>query len=372
MKSIDEAAWSVHIRPHVLDLAPVETGAAAVADLTREGATRLIMLNSNEGPYPPFPAAQEAIDRAVRDLNRYPDPTGGPVAEQLAAHFGFPRSQVIVDTGSTILMFLLAAALLDPDDELVYPWPSFPQYPNCALHAQARPVAVPLRDYRMDVEAMRAAITPRTRVVVLCSPNNPTGAAVTHAELDAFVQDLPPGVVLLMDEAYAEYADDFASGLPYVREGRPVCVLRTFSKIYGLAGARVGYGIGPASLIDAMRRLQQNFPLNNLGMAAALASLPLQDAVAGRARINAQERERFCATFRRLGLEYVPSHANFVLVDVGRDGVGVYRRLAQQGILIRPGRQYSYQHHVRITIGTPEENTQVLTALEAILAEPET
>jgi histidinol-phosphate aminotransferase len=359
--------WQIPISSHVMQLPRVETGAAAVAAVNREGARPLIMLNSNEGAYGPFPEALDAIAAAVPELNRYPDPTGAPLAEQLAAHYGFRPEHLIVENGSTILLFVLAAALLEPGDDLVYPWPSFPQYPNCALHARARPIAVPLRDHRMDVEAMRAAITPRTRMVILCSPNNPTGAAVSHAELEYLVKSLPPGVVLVCDEAYAEYADDFAHGLDYAREGRPVCVLRTFSKVYGLAGARAGFGIGPPPLMDALRRVQLTFPLNNLALAAAQASLPLQERVAERARLNALGRERFYAGFSRLGLEFVPSQANFVLVDVGRDALEVSRQLTRRGILVRPGSQYNYPTHVRVTVGLPEENELLLAALEPIV-----
>jgi histidinol-phosphate aminotransferase len=359
--------WMIPISSHVAQLPRVETGAAAVAAVNRDGARPLTMLNSNEGAYGPFPEALEAIAGAVHQLNRYPDPTGAPLAEQLAAHYGFSPEQVIVENGSTILLFILSAALLEPGDDLVYPWPSFPQYPNCALHARGRPIAVPLRDHRMDVEAMRAAITPRTRMVIICSPNNPTGPAVSRAELDYFVDALPPGVVLVLDEAYAEYAEDFAHGLDYVRAGRPVCVLRTFSKVYGLAGARAGFGIAPPPLIEALRRVQLTFPVNNLALAAAQASLPLQHRVAERVRLNALGRERFYGGFTRLGLDYVPSQANFVLVNVGRDALDVSRQLTQRGILVRPGSQYSYPTHVRITVGLPEENELLLAALESIL-----
>jgi histidinol-phosphate aminotransferase len=204
-------------------------------------------------------------------------------------------------------------------------------------------------------------------MVIICSPNNPTGPAVSRAELDYFVDALPPGVALVLDEAYAEYAEDFAHGLDYVRAGRPVCVLRTFSKVYGLAGARAGFGIAPPPLIEALRRVQLTFPVNNLALAAAQASLPLQHRVAERVRLNALGRERFYAGFTGLGLDYVPSQANFVLVDVGRDALDVSRQLTQRGILVRPGSQYSYPTHVRITVGLPEENELLLTELESIL-----
>lgn len=357
------------IRPHVLELPLVESGGTATTELARRGFDQPIRLNTNEGPFQPFPQALAAIERAARELNRYPEPAADALTQQLAAHFRVAPGEVIVDAGSSPLLYLLANALLEPGDEIVYPWPSFPIYIAAAKRVLATPVRVPLRDYHLDMEGLLAAVTPRTRMVMVCNPNNPTGTIVGRAELDRLLAALPPGVLAVLDEAYAEFADDFADGFGYVREGRPVFVLRTFSKVYGLAGARVGYGVGPRELVDGLRRLQAPYAVNRLALVAAQESLPLQEEVAARVRLIREGREQLSAGFRRLGLEYVRSDANFLLVDVGRDGLEVSRRLMERGILVRPGRGYDCPRHVRVTVGLPEENAQFLDALEQVLAE---
>lgn len=363
---------SLPIRDYVNQLPILETGAAVYAELARRKIEIVARLNSNEGPYPPFPDALEAIKKASTDLNRYPHPTGGPLPDDLARMHGIPRDHVVVSGGSTMLLFLLAAALLEPDDEMVYPWPAYPQYGNAAKHHRARGVRVPLTDLTVDLDAILAAITPRTKLVIVPNPNNPTGTALKRGALARFLERLPPGIVAAVDEAYAEFADDYESAIPHVRAGAPIIVLRTFSKIYGLAGAPLGYGLGPPDLIRALEVLRPPFSITHIAMVAGHASLARPDLVAERARLNASERDKLCAAFRRLGLTYAPSSANFVLVDIGSDSREVFERLLTEGVLVRSGRGYDLPNHLRVTIGLPEENARFIQALERALAPKKT
>jgi histidinol-phosphate aminotransferase len=354
----------VPFRQHLPGLPAIETGAGMTARLAQRGQADLVRLNSNEGALPPFPEAIAAMSAVAAGLNRYPHPTARPVAEAVAKLHGLTPEHILVGAGSTSLIYLLAAAVMEADDELLVPWPSFPQYKNAALFQRGRVVAVPLADYALDVDAMLAAVTPRTRIAIIGNPNNPTGTIVDRAELDRFLGALPERVLAVVDEAYAEYAPDLVDGLAHVRAAkRPVVVLRTFSKIYGLAGARVGYGVAEPSVVATLMLFQPPFAVHQLAIAAAVASVQRQDLVAERARATAEEREYICAGLRTLGLRWVPSVANFVFVDVGRDAAPVFAKLVEGGVLVRPGAGYDEPRHLRVTVGRREENTAFLEAL---------
>lgn len=365
--TVVESVPSLPIRHHVRTLPGVEVGGTASAQAAEQGIRRLVRLNSNEGPFEPFPEALEAMATAARQLNRYPNPTAQPLVEQIAREFDLARDQVVVEAGSSQLIFHLAQALLGPGDELVYPWPSFPVYGTAALRVEGVPVRVPLQDDRVDLDGLLRAITPRTRLVVVCNPNNPTGTMVTRAGLDRFLDAVPAGVAVILDEAYAEFADDFFDGFSYVRAGCSLVVLRTFSKIYGLAGVRVGYAAGPLDLVGAIKKLQAPYAVSHVAMAAALASLPLQKAVQERAEANRRGREQLTEGFRRLGLTVTPSQTNFIWVQVGDRALDLFKSLMERGIVVRPGRGYEHPNHLRVTVGLPEENAALLDALADIL-----
>ena len=354
-------------RAHLLQAPSAEVGGAAVLDSKRLGVSRVIRLNSNEGPYGPFAEAQSALAQAAADCNRYPDPSGESLRAALAGHYGLQPDEVIVEGGGTQLLFMLCSAILEPGDEVVLPWPSFPMYRVATVRAQGQPVVVPLRDHHIDTPSLLGAITARTRIVMVCNPNNPTGTTTTRAALDDLIEGLPAGVLVVLDEAYAEFAEDVAAGLTYVKEDRPVFVLRTFSKIYGLAGARVGYGLAPVDVIAAVRQVQVPYTVSALGQAAALASLPLRRQVAERVRANAAGREQVSAGLAKLGVACVPSQANFIWVELGPRAAEVIQRLNGEGILIRPGRGYDAPTYARVTVGLPEENEAFLEALQRSL-----
>jgi histidinol-phosphate aminotransferase len=346
-------------RRSIADLIPYEPG-KPIEEVQRElGLERVVKLASNEGPFPPFPSALEAMERATRDLNRYPDGGVYALRAALAEHHGVAFEEVVVGAGADGVIDFLSQATLEPGDEIVCGWPSFPSYVLDALKLGAVPRKVPLRDHVYDLDAMLAEIGPRTKLVYVCHPNNPTGTANGRAELLAFFDRLPDHVLAVVDQAYFEYADDpdYADGVDELfKQGRRVVVLRTFSKIYGLAGLRVGYGVGPKDVVVATSKVRRAFDVVATAQAAALASLGDEGELARRRALNATGRDELDAILRAHGLEPVgPAIGNFLFVDVG-DGAAMFDRLLRQGVIVRPLAGFGAPEAIRVTVGTPDEN----------------
>jgi histidinol-phosphate aminotransferase len=358
------------IRPALASLVPYEPG-KPVEEVQRElGLERVVKLASNEGPYSPFPAALAAIERASLELNRYPDGGAYRLRHALAERHGVRFEEVTVCAGADAVIGYVCLSTLEPGDEAVTGWPSFPSYVLDPLKLGASPVRVPLREYRLDLEAMLQAITPRTKLVFIAAPNNPTGTTSSRAELDAFFAAVPPHVLTVVDQAYFEYIDDpdYPDAIEeYAKSGRRALVLRTFSKIYGLAGLRVGYGIGPEEVVTAIGKVRRAFDVTSAGQEAALASL---DDVAEIARRRAANREAMTLleeTLRRAGLEPAgPAVANFVFVEVG-DAVALNEALLHRGVIVRPMGPFGAANALRISAGTPDEIRFLGEALEAVL-----
>ncbi|HID07635.1 MAG TPA: histidinol-phosphate transaminase, partial [Armatimonadetes bacterium] len=271
--------------------------------------------------------------------------------------------------GSDEILLHAALAFLEPDDEVVYAHPSFVMYKFLSTLMGAQQSIVPLRNYTHDLEAMAAHVTQRTKIVFIANPNNPTGTIVTEPDVRRFLDSLPPDVLVIFDEAYYEYVDDsaFPRTLDYVREGRSVLVLRTFSKIYGLAGLRIGYGFAPPEVASYIARVREPFNVSSIAQVAAEAALMDDEHVEkSRAVINEGKRMLYMA-FDELGLSYVPTQANFIFVDLHRDSREVFQKLLKCGIIIRTGDIFGLTTHARITIGKPEENERLITALQEIL-----
>jgi histidinol-phosphate aminotransferase len=285
----------------------------------------------------------------------------------LAAAHGLAPEQFVVGNGSNEIIELLGHVFLGPGDEVVMANPAFVVYKLVTLLFGARPVEVPLRDWRHDLPAMAAAITPRTKLVCVCSPNNPTGTANEAAELLAFVRALPPHVVAVIDEAYADYLENPPDLRPLLAEGRKVIGLRTFSKIHGLAALRIGYGYAGAELAGLLQRVRQPFNVNAIAQAAALGALEDAEFPACCARENRAGLLQLGGAFARLGLEQVPSVANFILVRVG-DGEGVFRALQARGVIVRPVKSYGLPEWVRVTVGNAAQNERVILELERVLS----
>ncbi|MCW2927583.1 MAG: hisC [Thermoleophilia bacterium] len=364
------------MKPELRDLRPYEPGLSAEALRRRIGGDHpIVKLGSNEGPWGPLPAAVEAIAEAVGGLNRYPDGAFHELRSALAARTGAAPEQVVVGNGADSILINLSLALLQPGDEVVFGWPSFITYPLSVRKVGAVPVQVPLdADHRYDLDAMRAAVTERTRLVYVCNPNNPTGTYVDRDRLAAFIDSLPSDVLCVVDEAYHEYvtAPDYGDGIGelVVRDGRPnVMVLRTMSKIYGLAGLRVGWGVGPAHVVRAIDTVRGPFEMNALANVAALASLEQPELLDERVAATEAGRATLAAALREVGLEPIPGVANFLCVPLpaGLGGRELAARLEDVGVIVRPLEMFGMPDGVRITVGTPEETDVAVAALRSVV-----
>jgi histidinol-phosphate aminotransferase len=357
------------IRPALAELVPYEPG-KPVEEVQRElGLERVVKLASNEGPYGPFPAAQGAIERATCELNRYPDGGAWRLRHALADLHGVGFENVTVCAGADAVIGFVCLATLDSGDEVVTGWPSFPSYVLDPLKLRAVPVRVPLRDERFDLDAILAAVTRRTKLVFIAAPNNPTGTTSSRSELDAYFEQVPAGVLTVLDQAYFEYIDDpeYPDAVEeYAKEGLEVLVLRTFSKIFGLAGLRVGYGIGRPDVITAIGKVRRAFDVTSVGQEAALASLAGDDELARRRTANREAMTLLDRALRGHGLEPPgPAVANFEFVRVG-DAVAVSDALLRQGVIVRPMGSFGAPDALRITAGTPEEIAFLERALDAV------
>jgi histidinol-phosphate aminotransferase len=346
------------IRTALDELVPYEPG-RPVEEVQRElGLERVVKLASNEGPFGPFPAAQEAIARATLELNRYPDGGAWRLRTALAEHHGVGFEQVTVCAGADAVVGYLCIACIDPGDEVVTAWPSFPSYVLDPLKLGGEAIRVPLEDERVDLDALLDAITPRTKLVFIAAPNNPTGTTNSRADLDAYFERVPPHVLTVLDQAYFEYIDDpdYPEGIAeYFVAGQRVVVLRTFSKIFGLAGLRVGYGIGPADVITAIGKVRRAFDVASVGQEAALASFADAAEIARRRKVNRESMALLQEVLQRHGLEPAgPAVANFVFVRVG-DADAVNEALLHRGVIVRPMRPFGAPDALRITVGTPDE-----------------
>ena len=345
-------------RASIDGLVPYEPGKPVEAVQRELGLERVVKLASNEGPFPPFRAALEAMRRAALELNRYPDGGAWSLRTELAERHGVAFEQLIVGAGADGIIDLLAQATLDPGDEVVCGWPSFPSYVLTAAKLGAAARRVPLRDHAYDLEGLLAAIGPRTKLVYVCHPNNPTGTANGRDELVGFLDRLPEHMLCVLDQAYFEYIDDpdYIDGLDLFREGRRLAVLRTFSKIYGLAGLRVGWAVAPADVATATSKVRRAFDVGATAQAAALASLDDAEELARRRELNATGRERLAEILRSHGLEPAgPSRGNFLFADVG-GGRELFERLQGEGVIVRPLDGFGAPEAIRVTVGTPEEN----------------
>lgn len=356
------------VNPSVLTQPVYEPG-KPIEDVARElgmDPATIIKLASNENPFGPSPLGKAAALRAIEQSELYPD--GGCVAlrTKLGKIYGFEANQFVIGNGSNELIELLGHVFLQPGDEVVMGNPSFAVYKLVTLLFGAKPVEVPLVNHTHDLAALAAAVTPRTKLVFVPSPNNPMGTANTEAELLAFARALPEHVVFVFDEAYAEYLDNPPDLRALIREGRKVVCLRTFSKIYGLASLRVGFGYAAPELAALLTRVRQPFNVNAIGQAAALAALDDYAFIQKCTRENRLGLARLESGFNALGLEIVPSVANFLLVKVG-DGARVFIELQKRGVIVRPMRPYGMPEWLRVTVGTSAQNERLLSTLAAVL-----
>src|SRR5438445_4839810 len=360
--------WESLANEHILGIAPYEPG-KPIEELERElGIANPIKLASNENPLSPSDRVQKAILAALSALNRYPDGSGFYLRQALAKRHGVGQDQIVLGNGSNELIELVVRTFLRPGDEAVVPHPSFVVYPMIVQAAGGVRVMVMLKEHRLDLEAMARAITPMTKIVFIANPNNPTATIVTADEVSHFVSRLPERTIVVFDEAYIEFAlgPDFPDTLEYVKQGRKVVTLRTFSKAASLAGLRVGYGVADADCIALMNRIRQPFNVNALAQVAALAALEDESHTLECVRMIEAGRHYLYDEFNALGVKYVPSRANFILVDVGRSASDIYQRLLKEGVIVRPMTPFGMESALRITVGTPQENRRLVKALRNV------
>ena len=353
-------------KPWILEIEPYKPG-KPIEELERElGIKDSVKLAANENPLGPSPRAVEAMRARAGQVNRYPDGACFELRAALADRLDLPGEQLVFGNGSSEILELLAKAFLGPENEIVYAWPSFAMYPILAKGMGARAVQVPLTpDHVHDLGAMLAAVTDATRIVIVCNPNNPTGTSVGAEALDRFADALAPDVVLVIDEAYGEYArrSDFPDALAIVRRRPNTVALRTFSKIYGLAGLRIGYGVMDRELASVLERARQPFNVNLMAEAAALAALDDTEHVERSRDTNARGLAMLEREFAAMGIRTWPSDANFFLAETG---AGVFEALLPFGVIVRPLPGFGVTDCVRITVGTPAENEKLVKALATL------
>ena len=362
MKTVEQ------VPEYIRTLIPYEPG-KPIEEVEREyGIANSIKLASNENPLGPSPKALAAIREKLDQLHLYPDGDCFYLKRGMAQKISVEPENLIFGNGSNEIIELAVRTFMRPGDEAVMAEQAFVVYPLIVQAVGGKKKAVPLRNFTHDLAAIAQAITAQTRVVFLANPNNPTGTIYRRDEWERFLSNVPSNLLLIVDEAYFEYVQDpaYPDSLRYHAEDRAILTLRTFSKLYGLAGLRIGYGVGPKKLIDMMQRVRQPFNVNAAAQWAALAALEDVDHMKRSLDVNRLGMEYLQAEFDRLGLEFVPSDANFILVRVGK-GQEVFKQLLSKGVIVRPMAGYQFPEHVRVTIGTMDENRKLIEALQKVM-----
>lgn len=361
--------------PGVQGLRPYQPG-KPIEELEREyGVSNIIKLASNENPLGPSPFALEAAHQSLKDVWLYPDGGGFELKQKLVNKFGIAMNQITLGNGSSDILEFAVRAFVTPSDEVMFSQHSFAVYPILTQAAGAKAVVVPAKNWGNDLDAMRDAVSERTRLIFIANPNNPTGTCLGRSELESFIRELPDHVIVLVDEAYFEYASfaglggvDYPNAMEWVNSYPNLIVARTFSKCYGLAGLRIGYSVSHPEVADLMNRVRPPFNVNLVALAAAVAALDDDEHLQRTVGLNRDGMHQLVEGFKALGLEYIPSGGNFISVDVQRDALPVYEALLRDGVIVRPVANYGMPHHLRITVGLPEQNERFLGALKKALA----
>jgi len=355
--------------PDVLDLAPYQPG-KPTEELERElGIRNAIKLASNENPAGPAPAVLEALRAGLDGSRLYPAANGFELKGALSGALGVSPECITLGNGSNDVLDLLARVFVTPGDEVVFSEYAFLVYPLVTKATSGKAVVVPSREWGHDLEAMADAVTGRTKLVFIANPNNPTGTYADARAVESFLERVPEEVLVVLDEAYCEYVDrdDYPNGLAYLERFPNLVITRTFSKIYGLAGLRVGYAIAAPAITDLLNRVRQPFNTNQLAQKAAVAAIADDDHVARCRELNSRGLERLARFCDSAGLSYIPSVANFMTVEFGERTSEIYEALLRQGVIVRPVGNYGMPHHLRITIGLPEDMDALDSALKQVL-----
>ncbi len=362
---------TLSVADHIRRLRPYVPG-KPIEEVQRElGLTDVIKLASNENPLGPSPYALEAIRAAAGGTALYPEGNAPALREAVSALVGMPQDTLVFGNGSDEVLHLMALSYLAPGDEVVQGDPSFTMYELYTTQMNAVSVKVPLKAYTHDLDAMADAITHRTRLVFVANPNNPTGTLVTQSQVDRFLARVPDDVLVVFDEAYHEYVrhPDAPDLLPAIRAGRNVAVLRTFSKAYGLAGLRVGFGIMRPEIAETLNRVRSPFNVNLLAQTAAAAAVADKAHLEQTVALNDEGRTYYYEAFTQLGLDYIPSEANFVMVDTGRDSRVLFEALQRRGVIVRAGAGLGLPTFLRVSVGTMPQNRRFVGALTEVMRE---
>jgi histidinol-phosphate aminotransferase len=370
MKSQRPAWVDRFVASHVISIPPYVPG-KPIAELKRKlGIQHAIKMASNENPLGPSPAAVNALRESLKESNIYPESSAPVLRSALARSFNVSPDSVILGNGSDEIMEMCAHVFITPGDEAIMADTTFSMYQICVEAFGGTAVTVPLRNYKFDLKAIASAVTERTRLIFLAIPNSPTGTIVSQAEFDSFIKDLPTDrLVLIVDEAYREYVSngDCPNGIAYLEKPLPVLVLRTFSKIYGLAGLRVGYGFAESWLIELLNRVRPPFNVNSLAQVAALAALDDKDHVERTLRMTREGIQFLSQELKKLGAEVILSEANFVCFCMGYDAAPIYNALLQRGIIVRHLASFGMDQCIRVTVGLKEDNVRFINALKNIV-----
>jgi histidinol-phosphate aminotransferase len=333
------------------------------------GTKRWIKLASNENLLGPSKKAVAAIRKELPYIYMYPDGPCPVLREALAKKFSLPERMVVISNGADNLILMIANAFVDEGDEVVMADPTFPVYTNATQIMGGKVVKVKLKDFTHDLDAMLKRINRKTKLVFICNPNNPTGTTVSQESFSHFLSKLPKRVIVVLDEAYGDFVEDpfYPSGLDYIKERKQIIVLRTFSKVFGLAGLRIGYALGREDLIDCLYQVRDPFPVHRLAQVAAVAALNDREHAVRSIQMVYEGRRYLYRELDKMGLLYVPSQANFIFIDFGRDSAKVFLSLLREGIIIRPGKAWEYPTSARVTIGRMEDNRRFIKALKKVL-----
>lgn len=358
----------IPIRPEIIDLMPYEPG-KPIDEVKRElGLDRVVKLASNENPWGASPKALAALKENTIELNRYPEGSCFYLNKALAKKLGVGEDNLIFGNGSDEIIEIIVKTYLGRDDEVIISEGAFIRFWMGAKLMGSKIVQTRMFDFSHNLEFIAEAITPQTRLVFIANPNNPTGTMNTKQEMDVFLEKLPPDVLVVIDEAYHGYitSNDYPQTLEYLKKGANIVILRTFSKIYGLAGLRLGYGIGKPEIIRDLNRVRPPFNVNSVAQAAGLAALEDDEWIRKCRDLNEEGKQYLYGGLDEMGLRYIPSMTNFILVDVKEDARLVFENLLKEGVIVRPMNGYGFNNFIRVTIGRPEENEEFIKALKKI------
>ncbi|MGZ3523936.1 MAG: histidinol-phosphate transaminase [Thermodesulfobacteriota bacterium] len=356
-------------RKGILGIKPYIPG-KSIEDVEKElGAKKWIKLASNENLLGPSAKAIAAIQKELPNIYLYPEGPCPVLRKALAEKFAISENMVVISNGADNLILMIANAFVDEGDEVVMADPTFSVYTNVTQIMGGKLIKVKLKDFTHDLDSMLKKVSSRTKLVFVCNPNNPTGTIVSRNAFSEFLSKLPRRVIVVLDEAYGDFAEDSLgpNGLDYVKKGKQLVVLRTFSKVYGLAGLRIGYGLGRKDLTDCLYQVRDPFPVHRLAQVAAVAALNDQDYAIRSIQLVHEGKRYLYNELDRMGLSYVPSEANFIFIDFGRDSEEIFQALLKEGIIIRPGKVWGYPTFARLTIGRMNDNRKFIKALRKIL-----